>query len=370
MQESNEKGMAVHGGEVFRLASLSGIEPDTIIDFSANINPLGLPPGVDLALRQALQNLSNYPEIDAVTLRSKVADRHQLPIDSVIVGNGSSALIYLLARALKPKKSLIWSPTFSEYERALKQVQSEVVNLNCLNPEKSISLDEIIAATVKAEPELVFLCNPNNPTGALLSIDELEKIVSIFKKAGIILVLDEAFIDFVGGESSFVSRLDEFDNIIILRSLTKIYALAGIRCGYLVSCPEINRLLSPFLEPWSVNSLALRAATAALENDAEFIKQTISFIAGERQYLSKKFAQLKYLKSYPASANYILAQVDQNIDCGDLRDFLFIRDKIMIRLCDDYVGLGSNFVRFAVKKESENRTLVKGLSEFQTRLEG
>ncbi len=369
MKVSNNKVMAVHGGEVFRLAVKYGVDIDNIIDFSANINPLGLPPGVGSALHEALQNLANYPEIDAESLRLCVAKRHKLDIENVIVGNGSSALIYLLTRVLKPKKSLIWSPTFTEYERALKQAQSEVVNLNCFDPEKNISLDEIIAATLEKQPDLVFICNPNNPTGSLWSIMELEEILSAFKKAGIICILDEAFIDFVSVEASFANRVEEFDNLIVLRSLTKIYALAGIRCGYLLSGHFLNQRLASWLEPWSVNTLALNAAVTALTNDAEFIKKTLVFIAEERDNLSRKLGQLQFLKPYPSSANYILTRVDRSVNCEELRDFIFVRDKILIRLCGDYVGLSDNFVRFAVKNSAENCQLIEGLSAFQAQID-
>ena len=368
MKESNNQNMAVHGGEVFRLAVKYGIDIDNIIDFSANINPLGLPPGVDSALHAALQNLANYPEIDAESLRLCVAERHNLDIENVIVGNGSSALIYLLTRVLKPKKSLIWSPTFTEYERALRQVQSEVINLNCLDPEKDVSLQKIITATIDAQPDLVFLCNPNNPTGTLWSIMELEEILSAFKKAGIICVIDEAFIDFVGCEASFGNRVEEFDNLIVLRSLTKIYALAGIRCGYLLSGHSLNRRLADCLEPWSVNTLALNAAVTALSNDDEFIKKTLIFVAGEREKLSRKLMQLRFLKPYPASANYILTRVDKSVNCEELRDFIFVRDNILIRLCGDYAGLSDNFVRFAVKNSAENCRLVESLAAFQAEI--
>ncbi len=365
MSERKNQVMAVHGGEVFRRALKYGIEIDKIIDFSANINPLGLPPGVDSALYEALRNLANYPEIDGESLRFSVAERHNLAAENVIVGNGSSALIYLLTRVLQPKKSMIWSPTFTEYERALRQVHSEVENFDCLNPEKNIPLEKIIASTVEARPELVFICNPNNPTGYLWSIIELEKIISAFKKAGIICVLDEAFIDFVGFAASCGSRVEEFDNLIVLRSLTKIYALAGIRCGYLLSSRLLNQRLVSCLEPWSVNTLALNAAVTALANDDEFIEKTLTFIADERAHLSHKLNQLQFLKSYPAAANYILTRVDSKINCAELRDYLFARDNILIRLCGDYVGLSDNFVRFAVKSRAENCQLIEGLSAFQ-----
>ncbi|MCD6532495.1 MAG: threonine-phosphate decarboxylase [Deltaproteobacteria bacterium] len=357
--------MAVHGGEVFRLAAQAGIEPENIIDFSANINPLGLPPGVDKELHDGLRNLANYPEIGAESLCRCVAERHNLDVDNVVVGNGSSALIYLLTRVLKPQKALIWAPSFTEYERALSQVQCQVTNFNIWHPNKQLSLDEIIKSTVAMQPDMVFICNPNNPTGVLWSIMELEKIVSAYQKVGIICVLDEAFIDFVGIKSSFAARVNDFDNLIVLRSLTKIYALAGLRCGYLLSGHSINSHLGRFLEPWSINSLALKAAIAALENDQEFIRQTISFIGEQRDYLYKELQKIEFLRSFPSHANYILTKLDNGIDGEEVRRYLFSSERILVRLCGDYVGLGQNYLRFAVKGEDDNRKLIKTLQRFK-----
>ncbi len=357
--------MSIHGGEVFRLAAEAGIEPGDIIDFSANINPLGLPPGVHEVMQESLKTLAHYPEIGAESLRLCVARRHNLSEENIVVGNGSSALIYLLARILKPCKALVWTPTFTEYERALSQAQSQVTNLVSWDPKKTILLEEIIKSSITAQPDLVFLCNPNNPTGTLWSIAELEQIVSRFQKAGIICVLDEAFIDFVGAEFSFAGRVDEFDNLIVLRSLTKIYALAGLRCGYLLSGRFLNRLLSHFLEPWSLNSIAIKAAIAALENDHDFILQTISFVKEQRNYLYRKLQELSFLTPFPGHANYLLAKLEQRINGDDLRRYLFSEEKIMVRLCADYAGLDQNYLRFAVKGEEQNRRLIKSLQSYQ-----
>ena len=362
------KMLAVHGGEVFRLAAEAGIEAEKIVDFSANINPLGLPPGVFKALHSGLEKLANYPEIGAESLQRCVAKRHNLSEKNIVLGNGSSALIYLLARVLKPRKALIWAPTFTEYEQALVQAQCLVTNLQSWDPEKKISLDELIRGTVAKQPELVFLCNPNNPTGALWSLVELEKIVSEFQKAGIICVLDEAFIDFVGAEFSFALRVNDFDNLIILRSLTKIYALAGLRCGYLLSGPSLNRQISHYLEPWSLNSLAIEGAIVALENDHDFIRETIAFVKKERDCLYKELQKISFLQPFPAHANYILAKIE-NLSEGaqngeDLRQYLFSQENILIRLCGDYRGLDQSYLRFAVKGEAENRLLIETLRKY------
>ena len=361
--------MSVHGGEVFRLAAEAGIEPGEIIDFSANINPLGLPPGVYKVMQKSLKNLANYPEIGAESLRLCVARRHNLSEENIVVGNGSSALIYLLARILKPRKALIWAPTFTEYERALRQVQSKVTNLVSWKPGKTIFLEDIVESSIAAQPDLVFLCNPNNPTGALWSIAELEQIVSTYQKAGIICVLDEAFINFVGAEYSFATRVNDFDNLIVLRSLTKIYALAGLRCGYLLSGPSLNHLLSPFLEPWSLNSLAIEAAVSALENDHDFIQQTIAFVEEQRDYLYRELQEISFLTPFPGHANYLLAKLENRKNGPkngeEVRRYLFSEEKILVRLCGDYVGLDQNYLRFAVKGEEENSKLIKTLQKYQ-----
>ncbi len=361
--------MAVHGGEVFRLAAEAGVEPEKIIDFSANINPLGLPPGVFKVMQESLKTLAHYPEIGAESLRRCVARRHQLSEENIVVGNGSSALIYLLARVLKPQKALIWAPTFTEYERALLQAQCRVTNLVIWAPEKTIPLEEIIKSSIAARPDLVFICNPNNPTGVLWSIAELEQVVSAYQKAGIICVLDEAFIDFVGAKFSFAARVNDFDNLIVLRSLTKIYALAGLRCGYLMSGRSLNCRLSRFLEPWSINSLALKGAIAALKNDHDFIEQTIAFVGEQRDYLYRELQKLSFLTPFPSHANYILAKLENrgkgSKNGDDVRRYLFSQEKILVRLCGDYVGLDQNYLRFAVKGEEENRKLIKSLQRYQ-----
>ncbi len=361
--------MAVHGGEVFRLAAKVGIEPEEIVDFSANINPLGLPPGVFEVMYKGLKNLANYPEIGAESLRQCVARRHNLSLENIVVGNGSSSLIYLLSRVLKPQKALVWTPTFSEYERALRQSNSQIVNLPSWDSEKTIPLDELIKSTLAAQPDLVFLCNPNNPTGTLWSLVELEQVVGTLQEAGIICVLDEAFIDFVGVEFSFALRVNDFDNLIVLRSLTKIYALAGLRCGYLLCGPSLNHEISYYLEPWSLNSLAIVAAITALENDHDFIKQTIAFVKKEHNYLYQELQKISFINPFRGHANYIMAKLEncpngpQNGDA--LRQYLFTKENILIRLCGDYTGLDQNFLRFAVKGEEENRRLIKTLKNYQ-----
>ncbi|HDS16264.1 MAG TPA: threonine-phosphate decarboxylase [Proteobacteria bacterium] len=357
--------MPVHGGEVFRLAAEAGLQPEEIIDFSANINPLGLPPGVRESMLKALDGLANYPEIGAESLRQAIAQRHRLPAADVIVGNGSTALIYLLARALRPKKVLLWAPTFTEYERAFALARGRVFNLLSWSEGEPHTLDKLLKKSLEYKAELIFICNPNNPTGSLRTPEELEKIISGFAKAGTICVIDEAFIDFVGADCSFAERVKEFDNLLVLRSLTKIYALAGLRCGYLLAGEKLAREIGGLLEPWSLNSIAMAAATTALKNDKNFMAETIALIEQQRNYLTAALSALDWLEIFPSRVNYLLARLARAIDIDDLKRFLFSREKILVRSCADYFGLGREYMRFAVKGEMENLRLIKALQAYR-----
>lgn len=362
--KSLKTGALIHGGGIFQRAAAAGLEVEEIIDFSANINPLGLPPGVDKVLRESLAHLQHYPEIDGQSLRRAAAAKLGLEPSHLLVGNGSTALIYLLARVLRPRRAVLWSPTFSEYGRALELASCRVENLISWRDGVNLEIADLLGKSLKLRPDIVFICNPGNPTGALWSRTELETVIGELAAAGIVCVIDEAFIDFTGSDNSLVDRVVEFDNLLVLRSLTKIYALAGLRCGYLVGSRELVDHLAPFQEPWSLNYPALRAATAALEKNHDFLKDTVSFIRRERTRLTKEIAGTGYLTPYPAAANYILARLDGGYRGEDLRDHLFREARIMLRLCGDYVGLGNSYVRFAVRTAAENTRLVGALRQF------
>ena len=357
-------GIPVHGGGIFQQAAAAGIEVDEIIDFSANINPLGLPPGVDVVLRESLDHLQHYPEIDGRSLCRAAAARLGLEPSHILVGNGSTALIYLLARVLQPRRAVLWSPTFSEYGRALELASCRVENLISWRAGSNLEVSGLLKKSLKLRPGIVFICNPGNPTGALWSRSGLETVVGELAAAGITCVIDEAFIDFTGPGHSLADRVTEFDNLLVLRSLTKIYALAGLRCGYLVGSRQLVDRLAPFQEPWSLNYPALRAAVAALEKDHDFLKDTVSFISRERARLTAEIAETGYLTPYPATANYILARLAEGCAGRDLKDFLFRQERIMLRLCGDYAGLGNDYVRFAVRTAAENARLVAALRRF------
>ncbi len=353
-----------HGGGIFQQAAAVGIGPDEISDFSANINPLGLPPGVDEVLRKSLDYLQHYPEIDGRSLQRAAARKLAIAPENILVGNGSTALIYLLARVLRPAKAVLWTPTFTEYDRALQLAACRSENLITWADGANFPVAGLLDQTLGRRPDMVFICNPANPTGVLWLRVELETVVAELRAAGIVCVLDEAFIDFTGSGHSLADRVEQYDNLLVLRSLTKIYALAGLRCGFMVAGERLASRLTPFLEPWSLNYPALQAAVAALENDRNFIRETVAFIASQRTFLTSAFEQTGFLFPFPSRANYILCRLSEGVEGGVLRDYLFRSHKIMVRLCGDYYGLDSRFVRFAVRTEKENLRLAEALRQY------
>lgn len=355
--------MAPHGGEVFKQAAAAGLSPNQIVDYSANINPLGLPRGVKAAMKRALSELSHYPEIDGAGLSNRLAGRHGLVCENVMVGNGSTALIYLLVRALKCQHALLWGPTFTEYERALRQHQSRVEYLSFWENGRMRSCDDLADATLRIKPDLVFICNPNNPTGCLINPGQLLPMIKSWSKAGITCVLDEAFIDFAGDDFSLASAVNDLPNLVILRSLTKIYALAGIRCGYLLTSECLYRQLAPYQEPWSMNSIALAAADRALQDNSNFLERSRKLVRHERDFLVSGFNECKGLKVFPSQANYLLTRLPEGADSQELSRQLFAKARILIRICDDYFGLDNRYVRFAVRGRQDNLILLRTMKE-------
>jgi threonine-phosphate decarboxylase len=359
--------MRFHGGNIYLLAERLGIRESEVIDFSASINPLGVPGSVLSVLTEQMKYLFNYPDPDTKKLRLKIAEHTGTDPESVICGSGSTELIYLIVRALKPKKVLIPVPTFSEYERAVKCAGAETVYLP-LRKENSfdLSADELISAMSGAmnDPftihdsrpfDMAFLCNPNNPTGRLIQKDDMLKIADAARDMGCVLVVDEAFIDFCPG-ASITGEVSTNPYLVVLRSLTKMYALSGLRVGYTVLPSSLSDAVREAKEPWTVNSLAQIAGIAALDDDA-YRAQTFSVIEKEKKTLEEGFGRMgiHYLLS---SANYYLLQMEKATEvAARLRE-----KRILVRDCSNFIGLDSSYIRVAVKSESDNRKLLEEIS--------
>ena len=351
---------ADHGGTVFAIARSLGIRSDELIDFSANINPLGPAPGVLEAVCSSLQRVLHYPDRESFELRQALAGVHRVTSDNLVVANGSTELIYLLPRLLPGARGLIIAPAFSEYARALDRAGWQTEHL-ILSPDDRFALSlEKLAEKLAEGFDLLFLCNPANPTGAFLPLTMIKEVQRLCRAAGTFLVLDEAFMDFREGESA-KGLIAESGGGIVLRSMTKFFAIPGLRLGYAIGQVDIIRQCADQLEPWSVNTPAQIAGVASLA-DAGYRERTVRCVSTERDALAQGLADLPGLAPFPSLANYLLVELRHGFSSAELRNRL-LEKRILIRDCAKFQGLDGRYFRVAVRTGEENRRLLDALAE-------
>ncbi|MHB8880907.1 MAG: threonine-phosphate decarboxylase CobD [Thermodesulfovibrionales bacterium] len=356
--------MMDHGGNIQAASRRTGIPEKRILDFSASINPLGMPEAARLAMTRQVSLLGHYPEPFADGLRDQIGRMLGLNSQSIICSNGSTELIYLIPRVLKPKQVLVTAPTFSEYEKACRV--SSIAKVVHLELDRSngfdIDADHFIAhmkglskpttPNAKQNSRLAFLCNPNNPTGRIVRKDAVMRIVAAAKKLKCHLVVDEAFIDFCP-EESVACEVEGNTYLIVLRSLTKFYALAGLRLGYGIFAPTLADRFREQKEPWTVNRLATAAGSASIR-DMAYQKRTLKTLHEEKSFMAEEFKKLGiwYL---PSGANYYLLQI-RNAP----RIIAALRGKgILVRDCSNFSGLDKTYIRVAVRSRKENSRLIR-----------
>lgn len=352
-----------HGGNVFAWARQTGLDPRRIIDLSASINPLGPPPSARKAFFESFRMISCYPDGEGRELKAVLARHHGVKTAEVLLGNGSTQLIYLLCRALKPRKALVVRPAFSEYGNALELGGTEIQSYFLLPQyEFKLPLQDFLQGCVRSLG-MIFLSNPNSATGQIISNRWMTEIARVCSQKKIFLVVDEAFMDFAEGES-IKDLIRENPYLVVLRSLTKYYSLPGLRIGYLLAQSRTVDLLRLHQEPWSVNGPVQKVAIACLR-DKRFRLKTAQWLAQERKFLFNALAKTKGLCPSPSHANFILVRLEcANSNTVDLRRFLLQR-KILIRSCGTFSTLGENYFRVAVHLRSSNQLLLKGLKAYE-----
>ncbi|MCX7794304.1 MAG: threonine-phosphate decarboxylase CobD [Thermodesulfovibrionales bacterium] len=350
----------LHGGDIYSLL-MEGFRYEDIIDFSASVNPLGPPDSVMNALRDNPVILRHYPDPCSWELRRAIADEHNIEPDRVITGNGSTELIYLLVRSLRPKRALIPAPTFSEYERACRIYGSEVEIYHLYEEDKfDIDPDKFISSLITSYSSrsfnMVFLCNPNNPTGRLMKREDVIKIAEAVRDLKCYLVVDEAFMDFVP-EESIINMVKENPYLIVLRSMTKFYGLAGLRLGYGVFDKDLAEELLYYKEPWTVNGPAQIAGITSL-NDKAFRLLTLQVTEEWKKDMESLFEE-RGIYYIPSAANFYIFKAPE-------RTAEILRKKgILIRDCSNFRGLkkinGYAWFRVSVRNPEENRRLMEAL---------
>ncbi len=352
-----------HGGKVYEAAWRWGIEPHQVVDFSANINPIGPPQGVLSAIENALTpiGLRAYP--DAHNFVSAIADKYRLMPDEIVVGSGVASLILAVMHALTPKRVLILEPAFVEYSRAAAAVNAQKTT-ELLTEERGFTPDfaSLVRAVNERQFDLVILNSPHNPTGALYPRDALLSLIQAAEEHNAAVLLDEAFIDYAS-QGSLVSLAATKSNLIVLRSLTKFYAMPGIRIGYAVTNAKLAARIKSQIDPWSVSTVALEAGCAALHED-EFGTESCRINAIAREEFAGALRRIG-LAVLPSAANFLLTKLP-NGSGGNLQSWLE-SERILIRRCDSFDGLSDEFIRLAVRSRSDNERLISLIEKWLRR---
>lgn len=341
--------MHIHGGDIYGKA----VE----MDFSANLNFLGMPDSVRQAAKEGVDASIHYPDPQCRALRAALAEAEQIPEEQILCGNGAADLIFGLALAVKPKKALVWAPGFNEYEQALRAVDCSVGYLPLRREEGFAYRVEALEA-VTPEVDMLFFCNPQNPTGQTASADFLEALLDRCQETGTLCVADECFLEFLDEEERFSAKpaLAYMENLFVLKAFTKLYAMPGLRLGYgLCSNGELLQRMREVLQPWSVSVPAQRAGVAAL-GETEYVRRTQALVRQERRFLKEQMRELG-CKIYGSKANFVFFQGPE-----DLAAFCLDRG-ILIRDCRNYQGLGPGYYRAAVRSREENTRLLEVLRE-------
>src|ERR1044072_8852619 len=300
-----------HGGDVAHWAESTGIKTKEILDFSASINPLGPPTGARKAFIASSGAISCYPDPYGEQLKKALARRHGMDPAEILIGNGSTQLIYLLCAALRPRTALVIGPAFSEYSNALTLAAARIHSLS-LSADNGFrfSLQEFLAAW-EIDCDIAFLATPNSVTGQMIPKAEILKIADIALRRKSLVVVDEAFIDFVEDES-LKAKVRGNANFVVLRSLTKYYGIPGLRIGYLLGDVHRVEQLAAHQEPWSVNGPSLKVALSCLE-DIAFIEKTSRWLEVERKFLYTRLAALQDLHPLPSNTNFLLVRIDKRL---------------------------------------------------------
>lgn len=346
-----------HGGNLADLSRMSGIARDKIIDFSANINPLGLPEWFRPLVSSVLETVTHYPDPENLGLVSAVSARYDVDAHQVMLGNGSTEILHLLMRVMKAQRALIPAPTYSDYAEAVSNAGLEVVRFR-LSESHDFVPDLDLLETQLQGNEIAFLCNPNNPTGFLLDSGKIRSFVNAHPST--MFVIDEAFGDFVEGFESLTKLRP--DNVVVLLSLTKIFAIPGLRLGAAIAGRSIAQAVRSLQPSWSVNTISQAVGEAALK-DREFVKCSREFVSLRREELHAELQSIPGLKVYPGAANFLLLRIDRtDIDAAELAART-LRDGIAIRICANFEGLDARFFRVAVRTAEENERLLGSLKK-------
>jgi len=351
---NNRESQTAHGGRVYEAARRWGIAPGEVIDFSANINPLGPPAGVLAVLENCLApiSLQTYPDLHIFI--AALADKHGVAPDKIVVGPGSAALIFAVLHALMPATVLVIEPGFSEYLRACAAVEAKVlcqqlIEKNGFEPD----FDALAQIVELRQCDLVILNSPHNPTGRLYAREELLELIDLAEANDVAVLLDEAFIDYAP-QASLLPLAATKSSLIVLRSLTKFYAIPGLRVGYAVCAAGMAAAIRSQLDAWPVSTIALEAGLAALSAE-EYAREGRRINTQAREEFAAALHEIG-VSVFPSAANFLLVKLPRG--SGSELAHRLASSRVLIRQCDEFRGLGDAYIRLAVRTRADNLRLV------------
>lgn len=350
-----------HGSDLEMIEKVYGIKKENIVSFSANVNPLGISPKLKTTLSGRIDSIMSYPDREYTQLRSRIAEYVRTDLENIIVGNGSTELISLFIQIKHPKHALIIGPTYSEYEREV-SLGGGITRYYRLEEEKNFVLDlHQLEKELTSDVDLLVICNPNNPTSTAITRNEMRKILDICKQKGIFVMVDETYVEFAEDIQNITSAplTGYYNNIIILRGISKFFAAPGLRLGYAI-CGNLDLVkeINQRKNPWTINSLAAIAGEIMF-SDASYIEDTRNLIASERTRICKLLDACPYIKYYEPTANFILLKIlKDDVTSMDLFEAA-IRQGLMLRDCSTFPFLNNKFIRFCFMTPELNDALLK-----------
>ncbi len=351
----------IHGGRIVDYEQFSGLSRRDIIDFSANINPLGPPVSVMNAISNALHDIVHYPDASHRRVKSVLANRHAVHERNVLCGNGATEVLELFFRHILPKRTWIIHPAFSEYTRIAKRYHSQVMDITLpIFDDLNIVFSAILKQVLPGD--IVILNNPNNPTGRLFMREEWQQYAKQFEQLGVWLLIDESFMDFIEDSNRYTAVPFTLlsSHLVVVGSATKMYAIPGLRFGFAVGHEDLITEIGKNRDGWSVNHLAQIAVEAAYSDDS-FLNRTFEWLKLQQEYVQTIWRPLTVCTVLPTRTNFFLAQF-KGVNMENLL-FRLASEGLFVRSCANFMGLGDNYVRIAIRTREQNERLAFAVNE-------
>jgi threonine-phosphate decarboxylase len=368
MNTIHEALLTAHGGQLRQIAAQYGVPAEHLIDFSANINPAGPPPSVRVTLHRTLAEsatLAAYPDLELTDLKSVLANHAWVRCDDVCVANGFVPLLEATLRSLKVTRCLLPVPCFSEYRRTLENANIAVLPHQLLQKNYfRYEPDVIVQSLLHYSCDAILLANPQNPSGALFEAEAMRRLIELAAQYNITVLLDEAFIDYRPAQS-LTQLVSEQSRLVVFRSVTKFFAIPGLRVAYAVSNASTAKNLNRFLAPWPISSLASDAVCAALQDEV-YSHESRNLNDKRRTELEQELTRLNIF-TYPSKTNFLLLRFAAEVDVRLLWEKMIVEEQVVLRSCGNFEGLGAGHLRTAVRSEPENERLIRGLERMLTR---